>query len=78
MPAKPQRLVLLGAVSIVISCYYTLLYLPLYPYACIAIVIYGLYRMLLASRRRASKTYFDRHKAEEELRRNDPDLRQDG
>ena len=42
-----------------------------------AIVIYGLYRLLLASRRRASKAYFDSRKAEEDLRRNDPDMRQD-
>ena len=46
-------------------------------WAILAVVIFALYRLLLASRRRASREYFNRRKAEEDRRKNDPDLRQE-
>ncbi len=46
-------------------------------WAVLAVVILGLYLLMKASRKKATKEYWDRRKAEEERIANDPDMRKD-
>ena len=45
----PTKLLFMTGCSIVVGIYYTLLFLPLYPYACIGIIAYGIGLLPLAS-----------------------------
>lgn len=47
-------------------------------WAIVGAVILWLYFTIRRTKRRASQDYWDRRKAEEDMRRNDPDMRQDG
>ncbi len=46
-------------------------------WAVLAVIILGLYLLMKASRKKATKEYWDRRKAEEERIANDPDMRKD-
>lgn len=49
----------------------------LFVWLVIAVVLVGLYLMTRRSQKRASESFSNRHKTEEELRTTDPDLQQD-
>lgn len=46
-------------------------------WAVIALVILGLYQLMKRARKNADREYWERRRAEEERRANDPDMRKD-